>query len=56
MGKRPSLTGVNLLQRDVLLQLPAELHLGAVLPACAVVRQDEVRVAVIENGQLAQGV
>lgn len=35
-------TRVDLLQGDVLLQEPAELDLGAVLPAGAVVGQDEV--------------
>lgn len=35
-------TGVDLLQRDVLLQEPAEFDLRAVLPTGAVVSQDEV--------------
>lgn len=42
-------TGVDLLQRDVLLQEPAEFDLRAVLPTGAVVSQDEVRVAAVEH-------
>lgn len=42
-------TGVDLLQRDVLLQEPAEFDLRAVLPTGAVVSQDEVRVAGVEH-------
>lgn len=49
-------TGVDLLQGDVLLQEPAELDLRAVLPAGAVVGQDEVRVAAVEHSQLAERV
>lgn len=51
-----SLTRVDLLQGDVLLQQPTEFDLGAVLAAGAVVGQDEVRVAVVEHSQLAQRV
>lgn len=51
-----SLTCVDLLQGDVLLQQPAEFDLGAVLATGAVVGQDEVRVAVVEHSQLAQWV
>lgn len=40
----------------MLLQEPAELDLGAVLPAGTVVGQDEVRVAAVEHSQLAQWV
>lgn len=40
----------------MLLQLSAQLHLGAVLPTRAVVGQDEVRVAVVEHGQFVEGV
>lgn len=40
----------------MLLQEPAQLDLGAVLPAGAVVGQDEVRVAAVEHRQLAQRV
>lgn len=40
----------------MLLQEPPELDLGAVLPTGAVVGQDEVRVAAVEHGQLAQRV
>lgn len=50
------LTGVNLLQRDVLLQLSTQLDLCPILPTCAVITQDEMRVAAVENGQLAQRV
>lgn len=42
-------TGVDLLQRDVLLQEPAEFDLRAVLPTGAIVSQDEVRVAAVEH-------
>lgn len=38
------------------LQLTAEPHLGAVLPAGPVIRQDEVRVAAVQDGQLAERV
>lgn len=51
-----SRTRVDLLQGDVLLQEPPQLDLGAVLPAGAVVGQDEVRVAAVEHRQLAQRV
>lgn len=51
-----SLTRVDLLQGDVLLQQPTEFDLGAILAAGAVVGQDEVRVAVVEHSQLAQRV
>lgn len=47
------LTGVNLLQRDVLLQLSTQFNLCPILPTCAIITQDEMRVAAIENGQLA---
>lgn len=40
----------------MLLQESAELDLGTVLPAGAVVSQDEVRVAAVEHSQLAQRV
>lgn len=43
------LTGVNLLQRDVLLQLSTQTDLCPILPTCAVITQDEMRVAAIEN-------
>lgn len=44
------LTGVNLLQRDVLLQLSAQFDLCPILPTCAVITEDEMRVAAVENG------
>lgn len=50
------LTGVDLLQRDVLLQQSAKFDLGPVLPAGAIVGQDEVGVAIVEHSQLAQWV
>lgn len=40
----------------MLLQEPTEFDLGTVLPAGAIVSQDEVRVAVVEHSQLAQWV
>lgn len=40
----------------MLLQQPAEFDLRAVLPTGPVVGQDEVGVAVVEHGQLAQRV
>lgn len=40
----------------MLLQEPTEFDLRAVFPAGAVVGQDEVRVAVVEHGQLTQWV
>lgn len=40
----------------MLLQQPTEFDLGAVLPAGAVVGQDEVRVAAVEHSQLAKWV
>ena len=40
----PELTCVNFLQRDVLLQLPPQLHLGTVFAQGAIVSQDEVSV------------
>lgn len=43
------LTCVNLLQRDVLLQLPPQLHLGTIFAQGAVVSQDEVSVRVVEQ-------
>lgn len=48
------LTCVDLLQRDVFLQLAAKLHLGTVLARGAVVSQDEVRVQAVQHSQLAQ--
>ena len=50
------LTSVDLLQSDVFLQLPAEAHLGAVLPVRPVVSQEEVGVAAVQNRQLAERV
>ena len=50
------LTCVDLLQGDVLLQLPPQSDLGAVLAASAVVGQDEVRVAAVQRRQLAEWV
>lgn len=40
----------------MLLQQPTQFDLGAVLPTSAVVGQDEVGVAAVEHGQLAQWV
>lgn len=50
------LTSVNLLQGDVLLQQSTQFDLRAILPTGAIVSQDEVGVAVVENSQLAQWV
>lgn len=50
------LTGVNLLQRDVLLQLSTQFNLCPILPTCTIITQDEMRVAAVENSKLAQGV
>lgn len=51
-----TLTCVDLLQGDVLLQQPAKFDLRAILPTGAVVSQDEVGVAVVEHSQLTQWV
>lgn len=48
----PELTRVDFLQRDVLFQLPPELHLSAVSAQGAVVGQDEVGVGAVEHGEL----
>lgn len=40
----------------MLLQLPAEFDLGAVLPRGAVIRQDEVGVQAVQHRQLAHGI
>lgn len=56
LQKTLRLTRVDLLQGDVLLQLPTEFDLRAILPAGAIVSQDEVWVAVVEHSQLAQWV
>lgn len=40
----------------MLLQLPAEADLGAVLPTGPVISQDEVGVAAVQDRQLAEGV
>lgn len=42
LQKTLRLTRVDLLQGDVLLQLPTEFDLRAILPAGAIVSQDEV--------------
>lgn len=51
-----TLTSVDLLQGDVLLQQPPEFDLGAVFPTSPVVSEDEMGVAVVEHRQLAQWV
>lgn len=43
------LTCVNLLQRDVLFQLPPQLHLGPIFAQGTIVSQDEVSVRVVEQ-------
>ncbi len=51
-----ALTGVDLLQGNVLLQLPAESHLSSVLPISPIIGQDEVGVAAVQDCKLAERV
>lgn len=50
------LTTVYLLQREVLFQVPPELHLIAIPPHSTIIRQDEVGVHAVECCELAEGV
>lgn len=50
------LTCVDFLQRDMLLQLPAEANLSAVLSTRPVISKDEVGVAAVQDWQLAERV
>lgn len=45
-----------LLQREVLFQVPPELHLIAILAHSAIIRQDKVGVHAVECCELAEGV
>ena len=56
-GRAPVvLTAVYFLQREVLLQVPPELHLIAILAHSAIIGQDEVGVHAVECGEFAEGV
>lgn len=50
------LTAVYFLQREVLLQVPSELHFISILAHSPIIRQDEVRVHAVECCELAEGV
>lgn len=50
------LTAVYFLQREVLFQVPPELHLISILAHSPIVRQDKVGMHAVECGELAEGV
>lgn len=50
------LTAMYFLQREVLFQVPPELHLISILAHGPVIGQDEVGVHAVECGELAEGV
>lgn len=50
------LTAVYFLQREVLFQIPPELHLISILAHSPIIRQDEVGMHAVECGKLAKGV